>query len=66
LHCISITNGYGFVLERIEVYGYAVRSSDFVLTTIALSDRSGNVVGAGEEFAKISKERISLFGEVLL
>ena len=64
-HSVSVTNGNAVVLKRIEVYGYAERSSDLVLTTVSLADRSAFVVCSREFLGKIAVEFFGFFAESL-
>ena len=44
LHGVAVTDGNCLVIFGIEIVGDAVRSSDLILTTISLSDRSAVIV----------------------
>ena len=35
-HRVAVAYGYGTVLCRLEIYGYAVRRADFVLTAVTV------------------------------
>ena len=65
-HSISVANGNGAVVESVEVYRYAIRRSDFVLTSVTFAYRAGGVVCYGEMFSEFLEYLLGLFGEVFL
>ena len=56
LHCVSVSEGYGSVFHTLLVDGDAVRSSDFILSSVSFPDGSVVVVLALSLFGKLFEE----------
>ena len=64
LHCIAVTHGHAAVLDGIKVVGDAERSTDLILTAIALADRAGIVVIDHEVLGKLGIDLACTLGEL--
>lgn len=65
-HRVPFANGNGVVFEGIEVNGYAIGGTDFVLTAVTFADTCGSVVGRRELFDECAIYLVRFFGKLFL
>ena len=66
LHRIAVAQRYAVIFQRLVVYGYTIRSTDSVLTAVALADAVFLVVLAMEVELQVVDNLTSLFGQTVL
>ena len=65
LHGIAVANGDGVVFKGIEVNGYAVWGTDFVLAAVTLANGTGDIIGNLEMLVEDGKDFFSLVFKLL-
>ena len=65
-HRVAVAYGYGTVLCRLEIYGYAVRRADFILTAVTLADGTREIVRGGEFFAHFRVDFVRFIRQTFL
>lgn len=63
-HAVPVPNGYGIVLEGVEINGHTEWGADFILTTIASADRTGLIIKTGPGFPQVGIEFFGLVREL--